>query len=62
MRRYFLETHGERHTDETPTGRALPDERAAMLRAVTMGADTTGVTIGRVSVVAAIHASARRDA
>lgn len=62
MRRYFLESHGEGRTDENPTGSALPDERAAMHRAVTMGAVATGVAIGRVSVVVAIPASERRDA
>ena len=39
MRRYFFQIRGERGTDEDPTGIALSDERAAMLRAVTMCAE-----------------------
>jgi hypothetical protein len=39
MRRYFFQIHCERGTDEDPTGTALSDERAAMLRAVTMCAE-----------------------
>jgi hypothetical protein len=39
MRRYFFQVHGERGTDEDPSGVALSGPGAAMLHAVAMCAE-----------------------
>ncbi len=61
MRRYFFQIHGERGTDEDTTGISLSDERAAMLRAVTMCAEigcSSGFRLGFAVSVRDEHGAA----